>query len=212
MSDMSMNRAIHGAVRRDLDRFIAALGSFRPGDRVRARQLSTAWANFDDQLRHHHEGEHRIAWPALHAIGVDQGLLETMDAEHEAMAAALDETRTAMGALARTPGGDEAAAALAAFQRLRAVTALHFDHEESELEDVYLANRDTAEIKAMGKAFGRVGPTRGGRFLAWVLDGASPDERQAVARDVPGPVIRIVGGIFGRGYRRNIAPVWRGQH
>lgn len=45
-----MNKAIHGAFRRDLDRFIAALETFSPGDRMRATQLATAWANFDDQL------------------------------------------------------------------------------------------------------------------------------------------------------------------
>jgi hypothetical protein len=209
MGDMSMNKAIHGAVRRDLDRFIAALGSFRPGDRTRAGQLGTAWTNFDDQLRHHHEGEHRIAWPALEAVGVDREVLATMDAEHDAMAAALTQAGTAMEALSRTGGGDECAAALAALEKLRAVTVHHLDHEESELEDVYQANRDTAEIKAMGKAFGRVSPARGGRFFAWVLDGASPEERAAVTRDVPGPVISIIGGVFGRGYRKNVATVWR---
>ena len=65
MAEMSMNKAIHGAVRRDLDRFIAALTAFPPGDPARAQQLDAAWANFDDQLTHHHEGEHTIAWPAL---------------------------------------------------------------------------------------------------------------------------------------------------
>ncbi len=114
-----------------------------------------------------------------------------------------------MAALARTAGRDESAAALAAFQKLQAVTVQHLDHEESEIEEVYLANRDTAEMKAMGRAFGKVSPARGGRFFAWLLDGASPAEREAVTRDVPGPVITIIGGIFGRGYRRKIAPVWR---
>jgi hypothetical protein len=209
MGDMSMNRAIHGAVRRDLDRFVAALGSFRSGDQARADQLRSAWANFDDQLTHHHEGEHRIAWPALEAVGVDRELLATMDAEHDAMAAALAQAGTAMDALDRTAGGDEAGAALAAMENLRTVTVQHLDHEESELEDLYLAKRDTPEIKAMGKAFGRVSPARGGRFFAWVLDGASPEERAAVTRDVPGPVITVISGVFGRAYRRNIAPVWR---
>lgn len=209
MGEMSMNKAIHGAVRRDLDRFVAALGSFRPGDRARAAQLHTAWVNFDDQLNHHHEGEHRIAWPALAAVGVDRDLLATMDAEHEAMAAALAETRGAIEALNRTGGEAEAAAALAAVERLKAVTVVHLDHEEAELEPVYQANRDRAEIKAMGKAFGKVSPARGGRFFAWVLDGATPEERAAVTRDVPGPVMTIIGGVFGRGYRRKVAPVWR---
>jgi hypothetical protein len=209
MSDMSMNKAIHGAFRRDLDRFAAALSTFPPGDLTRAQQLGTAWANFDDQLTYHHEGEHSIAWPALEAVGVSKELLATMDAEHETMAAALAETRTAIQALTRTAGDEEAEAALRTLQKLQVVAVEHLDHEEAEIEDVYLANRDAPEIKAMGRAFGKVSPARGGRFFAWVLDGASPDEREAVTREVPGPVISIIGGIFGRGYRKNVATVWQ---
>jgi hypothetical protein len=209
MAEMSMNKAIHGAFRRDLDRFVAALSAFPPGDLQRARQLDAAWQNFDDQLTHHHEGEHETAWPALKSVGVDQQLLDTMDAEHETMAAALAEARTAMGALTRTAGLEESRTAMTAFERLRAVTVHHLDHEESEIEDVYLANRDSPEMKAMGKAFGKVSPARGGRFFAWVLDGATPAERAAVTGEVPGPVLALIGGVFGRGYRKNVAPVWR---
>jgi hypothetical protein len=209
MTEMSMNKVIHGAFRRDLDRFIGALRAFPAGDQARAGQLAGAWANFDDQLTVHHEGEHRIAWPALASVGVSEDLLATMDAEHETMADALAQTRTAMAGLARDAGAEQARAALAAFQKLQVVTVQHLDHEEAELEGVYQANRDTPEIKAMGRAFGKVSPRVGGRFFAWVLDGASADERSAIAHEVPKPVVSIIGGIFGRGYRKNIATVWR---
>jgi Hemerythrin HHE cation binding domain len=209
MSEMSMNKVIHGAFRRDLARFIDALGRFPAGNRVRAAQLGAAWANFDDQLTVHHEGEHEIAWPALQSMGVSPELLATMDAEHETMADALAETRTAMAALVRTADAEDAAAALTAFQGLKEVTVKHLDHEEAELEAVYQTKRDTPEIKAMGRAFGKVSPSRGGRFFAWVLDGASPEERAALQHEVPGPVVTIIGGIFGRGYRKNVASVWR---
>src|SRR5690242_21529666 len=96
MATMSMNKAIHGAFRRDLQRFLDALGSFHDGDHARAAQLGTAWVNFDAQLTDHHEGEHAIAWPALESIGVSRATLEQMDAEHERMATALAHTRTAM--------------------------------------------------------------------------------------------------------------------
>jgi hemerythrin-like domain-containing protein len=208
MSDMSMNKVIHGAVRRDLDRFIAALRAFRSGDRTRAKQLATAWANFYDQLTYHHESEHRIAWPALESVGVSKELLVTLDAEHLAMAGALEQTSTAMAALARTAGSEEAQAALAAFQHLQAVTTQHLDHEEAELEPVFQAKRETPEIKAMGRAFSKVSPARGGQFFAWVMDGASPAERATLTHEVPGPVLSIIGGIFGRNYRKNIATVW----
>src|SRR5664279_2885535 len=209
MSEMSMNKLIHGAFRRDLARFIDALGRFPAGNRVRAAQLGAAWANFDDQLTVHHEGEHEIAWPALQSVGVSPELLATMDAEHGVMADALAETRTAMAALVRTADDEDAAAALAAFKGLQELTVKHLDHEEAELEDVYQTKRDTPEIRAMGRAFGKVSPARGGRFFAWVTDGASPEEMAAITRDVPGPVFAIIGGVFGRGYRKNIAPVWK---
>ena len=204
-----MNKVIHGAIRRDLDRFISALRSFSAGDAVRAQQRGTAWANFDDQLKHHHEGEHEIAWPARHAVGVSRELLDAMDAEHDAMATALDQTRTAMGQLVRSPGTDQVDTALEAFTRLREVTVSHLEHEEAELEQVYLAKRDTPELKAMAKAFSRVNPARGGRFVEWVLDGASPEERATVSQEIPAPARAIIGGVFGRGYRKNVATVWR---
>jgi Hemerythrin HHE cation binding domain len=209
MSDMSMNKAIHGAIRRDLDRFISALDAMRPGDRARAQQLGRAWANFEGQLTNHHEGEHSIAWPALESVGVSRELLSTMDAEHETMAAALAGSHTAMASLERTAGADDIREALTAVEHLTAVTVLHLDHEEAELEAVYAAKHDSPEIKAMGKAFARVSPAKGGEFFAWVLDGASPEEKAAVTRNVPGPVLTIISGVFGRGYRRNVATVWR---
>jgi hemerythrin-like domain-containing protein len=208
MAEMSMNKVIHGAFRRDLDRFVTALGSFRDGDQRRADELNTAWANFDDQLTHHHEGEHETAWPALQKVGVSTDLLATMDAEHDTMAQALVATRAAMAELARTPGREQADRARAAFEQLRAVTVAHLDHEEAELEQVYLDNSDDPVIVEMGKKFAKVSPGRGGRFFAWVLDGASPDQRAAISGTVPGPVLKILTGVFGRGYNKNVAPVW----
>lgn len=204
-----MNKAIHGAFRRDLQRFIGALETFPAGDKERAEQLGTAWANFDYQLVNHHEGEHEIAWPALEAVGVSRDLITNMDAEHETMAAALAAARTAMGTLRQTAGAADAEAARAAVQELQRVTVQHLDHEEAEIEPVYLANKDSAEIKAMGRKFGKVSPAKGGQFFAWVTDGAQPDERAAITGNIPGPIFAIVNGVFGRGYRRDIAPVWR---
>ncbi len=208
MATMSMNKAIHGAFRRDLDRFVSALERFTPGDTARATALATAWANFDDQLTHHHEGEHEIAWPALEAVGVSREVIAQMDAEHETMAAALTDARGAMAALAASASKADADAALGAMQKLREVTLAHLTHEESEIEDVYLAKQDDPAIKEMGRRFGRVSPARGGRFFAWVLDGASIDEREAVTSQVPRPVVGVLTGVFGRGYRRSVASVW----
>ena len=204
-----MNRAIHAAFRRDLDRFIDALGRFPAGNRQRAEQLATAWANFDEQLTNHHEGEHEIAWPALEAVGVRHDVLTQMDAEHETMAAALAGARTAIAALRGSASAEDAAAALTAMRELQRVTVVHLDHEEAEIEPVYLENKDAAPIKAMGREFAKVGPVQGGTFFAWALDGAGPEESHAITGTIPKPVLVLISGVFGRTYRKSVAPVWR---
>ena len=208
MAQMSMNKVIHGAFRRDLDRFVGALTTFPPGDSERAQQLGRAWENFDHQLTDHHEGEHEIAWPALESIGVSHETIVQMDAEHDLMAAALTEARGAMAALTSAPGQGEATRALASMQHLRQVTIDHLDHEERELEQTYLDNVESPEIKEMGKKFAKVSPAKGGVFFAWLLDGATPQERSAITENIPAPVLKIITALFGRSYRTKVAPVW----
>ena len=175
-----MNKVIHAAFRRDLDRFVGALTTFTAGDSARAQQLGRAWVNFDHQLTDHHEGEHEIAWPALESVGVTRETIAQMDAEHETMADGLAGARTAMSSLESSPGQGEAETALSALMHLRDVTVTHLDHEEQELEPVYLANATGPEMKAMGKKFAKVSPAKGGVFFAWLLDGA---ERHGAVRD-----------------------------
>ena len=209
MTQMSMNKIIHGAVRRDLDRFVGALSGFAAGDMKRANELATAWENYDFQLTYHHEGEHEIAWPALESVGVSHELLTSLDGEHDAMAAAMGEARAAIAVLQRTASAEDATTALEAFTNLRAVTIQHLDHEEAEIEPVYLDKAETDEIKEMGKKFSRdAGPKQAGTFLAWLLDGASDAEREALRGSIPGPVIAIATGLFGRQYKRDVASVW----
>ena len=119
---MSMNKVIHGAVRRDLDRFRGALEAFTDGDSERAAALHRAWTNFDAQLTEHHEGEHEIAWPAMKAIGIDTSTITSFDSEHEAMAADLAATRESMATLRRTATRADADAAAASMAKLQATT------------------------------------------------------------------------------------------
>ncbi|MGY1755202.1 hypothetical protein [Blastococcus sp. SYSU D01042] len=54
---LTMNRVIHAAVRRDLDRLADALGRMADGDRPRAQALDHAYRNLRTELTHHHEGD-----------------------------------------------------------------------------------------------------------------------------------------------------------
>lgn len=205
---MSMNKVIHGAVRRDLRRFLAALDRLRPEDAALAGRVVDAWDHFEEQLHEHHTGEHTIAWPALEAVGVSHELLTKFDSEHEAMADALAAASAAMTQLRRTPSAEQIATTRAAVAHLQQVTLTHLDHEESEVEAVYLAAEDRPEIKAMKREFAKGGPAKGGHLFAWVSDGASPDERAALKEMAPAPVLFVMGGIFGRDYRRRVGGLW----
>ena len=206
---MSMNKVIHAAFRRDLDRFLSALSRFRDGDAARAEQLGRAWDNFDFQLTKHHEGEHEIAWPALTQVGVAQQMIDQMDAEHEVMAERLSAARASMTALRAAPTAANAQTARTAMDELKTVTNEHLDHEERELEPVYQAKKDDPAIKEMGKKFSKVGPKEGGVFFAWLTDGVSPEAQASINASIPAPVRAIVSGLFGRSYKKEIAPVWR---
>jgi hemerythrin-like domain-containing protein len=206
---MSMNTIIHQAIRRDLARFDAALAEFPAGSRARAVRLGTAWRYFFQELDHHHHGEHDIAWPALRAVGVPQALLDDMDAEHERLAGVLASAGDAFDALEKDPSAGNAQAARAAVAELATVAGEHLAHEEREVEPFYQAQRDSAEIKAMGRQFARRNPLKSGDFFAWITNGATPEEQVALRESVPGPVIAIFANVLGQRYRRIVAPVWR---
>ena len=125
------------------------------------------------------------------------------------MAAALASTSPVMAALARTPTTESADQAAAAMAALDHATTTHLDHEESETEELLLGRMDDPIVKDMGKKFGRrAGLGTAGTFFAWMQDGASAEERAALRASVPGPVLAIIGGLFGRRYRKEVAPVW----
>ena len=208
---MSMNKVIHAAVRRDLGRFRRALDAFTDGDRERAAALHRAWVNFDAQLTEHHEGEHEIAWPALTSIGIAEATIASFDIEHEQMAADLAATRDTMASLERTATRADADAAAVAMRSLQTTTVSHLDHEERETESALVQHEGDPAMKEMGKKFSRrTGPSKAGIFFAWVQDGATAEEKAALAAQVPRPVLGIVGGVFGRRYRNEVAPVWSG--
>ena len=138
-----------------------------------------------------------------------QQTIDQMDAEHEVMAERLAAARGAMAALRAAPTAANAQTAHTAMGELKTVTTEHLDHEERELEPVYLAHQEDPVIKEMGKRFAKVPPKEGGEFFAWMLDGSPADATATIKSQVPGPVLTILTKLFGRGYTKNIAPVWR---
>jgi hemerythrin-like domain-containing protein len=206
---MTMNRLIHAAVRRDLDRLHTALGTAPDGDRARAADLERAYANLRRELTHHHEGEDTHIWPMLARIGVGQDLLGAMQEEHHAMADALAETGTAMTAYAASGSVVDAAAARASVVRTQEVVERHLTHEETELEPQLHPHVETPEWKAVEKKLSRQPPGVAGNFFAWLTDGMTEPGRAFLRATVPAPVVAVLSRAFGRKYHKEVAPVWR---
>jgi hemerythrin-like domain-containing protein len=206
---MTMNRLVHAAVRRDLDRLSTALERIADGDRGRAQELERAFAHLRTELKHHHEGEDRHIFPMLSTVGVDPVLLDEMESEHVAMSEALEETSTALSTLSRRGSPNDAVTARASVDRTRAVVERHLAHEENELEPQLTPHMESPEWKAVEKKLSRQPPGVAGPFFAWLTDGMSDGNRAFLRRTVPMPVVVVLSRVFGRRYHREVAPVWR---
>jgi hypothetical protein len=206
---LTMNRLIHAAVRRDLDRLSTGLAQISDGDRARAQELERAYANLRAELTRHHEGEDAYVWPVLAKAGVDADLLAAMESEHAAMSRALAESGTAMTTLAGAGTAAAAVDARASIGRTREVVEGHLDHEERDLEPQLAPLMGTPEWKAAEKKLSRQPPGVAGRFFAWLTDGMSDDGRAYLKATVPTPVVGVLGTVFGRRYNREIKPIWR---
>jgi hypothetical protein len=206
---MTMNRLIHEAVRRDLDRLYDALGTAGDGNRTRAGDLGRAYAFLREELTRHHEGEDRYLWPWLATVGVDSDLLTTMESEHHAMSEALAETESAMTTYARTGSAADAAVARTSVARTREVVEQHLAHEEREVEPRLQPLLESPGWKDVEKKLRSVSPGVAGSFFAWLTDGMSDDGRTYLRSTVPTPVVTVLSKVLGRRYNREIAPVWR---
>lgn len=205
----SLNTVVHNAFRRTLDRFDAALQAFPADSRQRADELMRAWDFFAHEVHFHHHYEEAFFWPALGRTDADLSSLAELDAEHEAMRAALEEASAAMARLHTDPSAEHAAAADRAVVELRTVLVGHLEHEERDLEPISVQYADSAPMKAALAQVKKAHFTKMGNFIEWLQDGASDADRAGLRREMPAPVVALLGTIAGRRYRKQIAPVWR---
>lgn len=205
---LTMNTVIHAAFRRDIARFDSALATFPDGSQERAEQLVAAWDNYSHQLHHHHQDEETIFWPAFRELGADESLTSDLGGEHALMLHALDHADQVVRRLATDSSSARAADARAAVGELGEVLHEHLAHEEAELEPWSATVMDTPQMKAARGAVRKAYQGESGTFVAWLLDGAGPDDVAGLKREIPPPVVAVLNAVPGRHYRKNIAQVW----
>jgi hemerythrin-like domain-containing protein len=206
----TMNTVIHAAFRRDLVRFDTAFASFPDGSQERANQLVTAWDNYQHQLHHHHEDEETIFWPAFRELGADEELTSDLGGEHARMLTALDHADEVVRQLAGDPSSTRAAYARAAVGELGEVLRDHLAHEEADLEPWAATVADTPRMKQAQAAVRKAHKGQTGTFVAWLLDGAEPNDVAGLKSEIPAPVVALLNAVPGRHYRKSVATTWSG--
>jgi hypothetical protein len=184
--DMTMMFAMHDTLRRELVQVarIAGQRNGHPGTRLEA---ALGWELFKRFLLVHHGSEDDALWPPLraHVAGKPDrvAVVDALEAEH----AAIDPLLAAIDAAAADPDYG--------YQRFgdiidELVTKLtgHLAHEESEGLPLVDASLTPAEWQHYAQVhterIGGDAPVA----MPWLLDGASPQTRQAVLSQLPPPV------------------------
>lgn len=203
-----MNALIHRAVLRDVDRFDRALPGFAAGDQARAVGLADAFDRLDQLLTHHHEGEEEHLWPVLGRRPGDAVDVGQLTDEHDRIASAVGQARTAFDRLRSTASASDAASARTAMAALRSAAADHFAHEERDLPELLAAADQEALPAAIGK-LGRGQPLKEGLlFMQWVGDDIDADQRTFLAATIPAPILWLSRRVAGRRYARTSAAAW----
>ena len=196
--DMSMMFAMHDALRRELVQVarIAGQRNGHPGTQLHA---ALGWELFKRFLLVHHRSEDDALWPVLRAHVADKpdrvALVDALEAEHTA----IDPLLTAIDAAAADPNygyqrfGD-------IIDELVGKLTWHLTHEESEGLPLVDASLTPAEWQHYAQVhterIGGDAPVA----VPWLLDGASPQTREAVLSQLPPPLLVTIREQWEPGY------------
>ena len=199
---------MHHALRRDFDRFAAAVG----GTPIAAQEVWTAlerrWVAMADVLHHHHSAEDDELWPLLqqHAAAAgdaaDQQVLADMEDEHSYLDPALENVRDAFAAMSTHPCTDHRNALEIRLGAAHELLLSHLAHEEKHALPMLQRTLTEEENAAFEKAVEKRYPLRSVPFiLPWAMDGVPADARERMFESTP-PGYGLALRIFRRRYER----------
>lgn len=185
---MTMMHAMHNALRRELVR-IARIGARLDDDPRQVLGAALGWQMFESYLHVHHTSEDDAIWPVMRTALSDRPddleLISAMEDEHAVIAPLLDEIDAALTDRAGSldPLGD-------LIDSLVTTLTGHLKHEEGEalaLIEVTLTPEQWQHFTDLHRA--RIGDASA-RYVAWLLDDATPETAAAVLGQFPEPVKR----------------------
>jgi hemerythrin-like domain-containing protein len=191
---------IHRVFRREFRLLPDLIGGVRDGDTERAALVGEHLTDVVASLHHHHEGEDDLLWPPLLQTATLQAeLIHRMEAQHAALATALDQIdklTPAWSATANKADGDELATSV------RAAAVILDEHMAEEEREVLPLVRKHLTVEQWGKLGERGAKSITDKrkrllFLGMILEDASPEERQNFMSHLPAPV-RVLWKLVGR--------------
>jgi len=176
-ADVGFMRAMHGAMRRDLDLLRTAARAPGPA----APKVWEGWQLFRRELESHHRAEDEDLWPVLRDRLSDPDDLRVVDAMYE-------EHRALPGAINAAAVALQQGAAPVAVDALIDAVGEHLAHEEAAALPLVEAHLTDAEWHRFLDTERRAhSPRERGEFLMWVMAGAQPEHADAVMRELPPP-------------------------
>ncbi len=208
-ADTSMMRIVHQAFRRDLHRAETTLNADPPPPHDQQVAIARHLEWMMSFLHAHHRSEDDGLYPLVRERDPDAAeLLDAMDADHRAVASAIAAVEAAASGSADAGSPDQRL--LAALTSLSDVLLPHLDREETEMMPVVSSVVTESEWQDLeeqynlqGKSFAQLG------FEGhWLIDDASPEDRERVVRLVPAVPRFILLHGFAGSYRRKAAGCW----
>jgi hypothetical protein len=193
--DFTMMYVTHKALRRDVERFGAAVAA----GNATAPAVRAGWENFKNQLHVHHTVEDDDLWPRLYAAVAGRrealAMLQEMEAEHAVLDPMLEAVDTALAG--REPSlGKQVEGLLSALDG-------HLRHEEESALPLIQSVLTPEDWRGFGEAMRRRQGLKGAAvYVPWIIDGASPVDRERFFALLPRPVAVVNRLILQPRYRR----------
>ena len=203
-----MNQLVHAGIRRDVDRIGQVAHQPLIPERREALARRVGW--LVEFLHHHHTSEDEAIWPRAIRKRPELGrLVEAMEAEHRAMAAAADGLRDAADSYAADGSEPKRQALVDALEGMRNTCLPHLEHEETVAVPQLVQILDDEDWAQVDKRFHQgLGLKDLGWIAMWLLDDLDPVRVQFLRDQLPGPVFRFLTWRWWRPYDREASLAW----
>jgi hemerythrin-like domain-containing protein len=197
---------VHRVFRREITLLARMVRAVPAGNTGRARLIAGHFADYQLGLHHHHTGEDDLVWPLLLArVDLEAETVLRMEAQHETVAGTLDEAARYVPAWVSAPSARTVAPLAAAISAHGDALREHLADEEEHVLPLIAEYLTVAEWSQLGERFARDTPKdKLLFFLGLILEDASPQERELMLGNLPGPARLLWHTVGKRSFQRKI--------